>query len=202
MAAISVTIDGDLIAEWMLSTIRVRQKLNHHSYCNVVLRSPEDVRLPMESYLGKDIQVTTRDDAGNDVTLLDGFIRDVSLKYEIYGSYTVAIEGVTRSFKMDITERKAYYLEKTLSSIASELAGRAELDASVKAPEMRAFNYVQWGESDFSFLNRLADDYGCWLRPTAHGIEISDEFGDAVELEWRKEFGLKEFTARGALAPA
>ena len=52
---------------------------------------------------------------------------------------------------------------------------------------MRPLNYVQYAETDFSFLSRLADDYGCWLRPTAEGIEIKDQFGDTVDLTLRDE---------------
>ena len=176
--------------------------LNRHDRCSVVCRQTEDARLPIESYLGQDLLITTSDENDGDVTLFDGFVFDVSLKYEIYGSYTAQIVGVTRSLKMDLTERKQYYLEKPLSAIANELAGNAGLKAVVQSPEMRTLNYVQWGETDFSFLNRLADHYGCWLRPTAQGIEISDQFGDTVEVQWREEFGLKEFTTRGRLAPA
>ena len=202
MGSISVEVGGAASGWSIPGVVEIQQKLNRHSWCQIVCRQPEDERLPVESYLGQDLRIIAQDDANNQITLFDGFILDVSLKYEIWGNYTARIEGVTRSYKMDLTERTAYYQEKTLADIASDLAGKVGLQAVLQGPQLRPLNYVQWGESDFSFLNRLADDYGCWLRPTAQGIEISDQFGDAVELHWRREFGLKEFTTHGALAPS
>ncbi len=202
MAAISVSIGGEALAHSLLAAVEVRQKLNQHGWCQVVCRQTEDERLAIESYLGQGLTITADTEDDGQVTVFDGFILNVALKYEIYGSYTARIEAVTRSYKMDLTERKAYYLEKTLTDIANQLAGNAGLQAVVEGPDMRPLNYVQYGETDFSFVNRLADDYGCWLRPTAEGIEIKDQFGDTVDLSLRDEFGLKEFTTRGALAAA
>jgi len=202
MGTISVKVGGDSIAQSILVRAEVQQKLNSHDTCCVVCRETEDARPPIESYLGQDLQITTDDENDGEVTLFDGFVLDVSLKYEIYGSYTARIVGVSRSFKMDITERSQYYLEKPLSAIANQLAGNDGLQATVQCADMRPLNYVQWAETDFSFLNRLADHYGAWLRPTAQGIEISDQFTGSVEVKWREEFGLKEFTTRGRLAPA
>jgi uncharacterized protein involved in type VI secretion and phage assembly len=150
--------------------------------------------------LGKDLVISTyEEDNGSETTVFDGIVLDVELKYEVWGSYTARLTGVTRSYKMDLTPRKAYYLEKPLNAIASELAGHGGLQAVCQHPDKRPLNHVQWGESDFSFLNRLADDHGCWMRPTANGIEISDEFRDTVKLKWRNEFGLIEFTTKGTL---
>jgi uncharacterized protein involved in type VI secretion and phage assembly len=63
---------------------------------------------------------------------------------------------------------------------------------------------VQWGESDFAFLHRLADDHGGWMRPSAEGIEIFDSFQDGTTVYWRKESGedaLRGFSVKGVLAP-
>jgi uncharacterized protein involved in type VI secretion and phage assembly len=51
----------------------------------------------------------------------------------------------------------------------------------------------------------LSDDHGCWIRPTAQGIEILDKFqeSDAITLSWRQESenALRGFSVKGALAP-
>jgi uncharacterized protein involved in type VI secretion and phage assembly len=206
MAASYVRVDigGKPIYEFsgsiLLHQVDVIQELNRHWWCYIECRQTEDKRFPIEDALGKDLLVLAyEEDNDSETIVFDGFILDVELKYEVYGSYTARLTGVTRSYKMDLTPRKAYYLEKPLKAIASELAGHAGLQALTQCPDKRPLNHVQWGESDFSFLNRLVDDHGCWMRPTANGIEISDEFRDTVELKWRDEFGLTELTTKGTL---
>ena len=77
--------------------------------------------MPIESYLGQSLQMTANTEDDGEVTVFDGFIVNVALKYEIYGSYTARIEAVTRSYKMDLTERKAYYLKKRSPTSATSL---------------------------------------------------------------------------------
>jgi type VI secretion system secreted protein VgrG len=201
MAAAYLKIGGDLIKDAALVSVEITQELNHHWWCKIECRQTEDKRFPTEQCLGQDVQVLTFDQGGKQSVVFDGFIFDVELTYEVWGSYTAQLKAVTRSFKMDQTPRKAYYAEKTLSDVAQELAGHCGLQAQVKGPSRKALNYVQWGESDFDFLNRLADDYGCWMRPTARGVEISSEFQDEVTLKWREEEGLLKFKTKGTLGP-
>jgi type VI secretion system secreted protein VgrG len=200
MASIAVKIAGDLIPNALLARVEVRQKLNQHWWCRVALRRTSDERIPTESYIGQDLVVTTNDEEDGEVLLFDGIVLHVELKYEVWGSYGALLVGVTRSYKMDLAPRKAYYQEKTLDAIANDLAGNAGLQATVQGPSMRPLNYVQWAETDFSFLDRLADDYGCWMRPTPQGLEISNQFDDTVDLSWRDEYGLIEFTTAGTLS--
>jgi uncharacterized protein involved in type VI secretion and phage assembly len=61
-------------------------------------------------------------------------------------------------------------------------------------------NYVQWGETDFDFVKRIADDQGCFLRPTSRGIEIRQGFQDVgLTLRWHDEYGLLKFALKGSL---
>jgi type VI secretion system secreted protein VgrG len=199
MEAAYLKIGGDLIKDAILVAVEITQELNRHWWCRIECRQTEDKRFPTEQCLGQDVQVLTYDQGGNESVVFDGFIFDVELTYEVWGSYTAQLSAVTRSYAMDQTPRKAYYSEKTLSDVAKELTGHCGLQASVKGPSRKALNYVQWGESDFDFLNRLADDYGCWMRPTAKGIEIANEFQDEITLKWRDEAGLVKFKTKGTL---
>ena len=61
---------------------------------------------------------------------------------------------------------------------------------------------MQWGENDWAFLRRIADDLGCFVRPTAKGIEIRKGFQKAgLKIRWHDEYGLIRFTLRGRMAP-
>jgi hypothetical protein len=103
---------------------------------------------------------------------------------------------------MDVAPRKQNYVAHTLSSIASTMAGRAGLVASVKADSCKALSCVQNSETDFSFLNRLVGGSGCWLRPKTDGIEVFGSFQSGSTVEWRGEGDLIDFCIEGELAPA
>jgi uncharacterized protein involved in type VI secretion and phage assembly len=199
MSAAYLSIGGDLIKDALLTSVEITQELNEHWWCTVVCRQTEDKRFPTEQCLGQDIQILTYDENGAQSVVFDGFVLDVELTYEVFGSFTAQLTAVTRSYKMDLTPRKAYYLEKNLDQVATELTGHAGLQSSVTGPSKKALNYVQWGESDFDFLNRIVDDYGCWLRPSANGIEIFDSFQSGAKLQWRDEQGLLRFKTKGTL---
>jgi type VI secretion system secreted protein VgrG len=198
---LSLTINGAPVEDVLLSSVKITQELNHHAWSKIRCRRTEDERFPIEAWLGKDLQIICHDDQDAERMVFDGFILEVELDYEIYGSYAARLKGVTRSYKMDLTPRHAYYTEKTLSAIANQLAGPAGLQANVLTGNRKPLNYVQWGETDWAFLNRIVDDHEAWIRPTAHGFDICNSFQSEVPLEWREDgAGLLDFKMRGVLA--
>ena len=201
MALPQIQIGDGMIGDALLSTVEVKQELNRHWWCNIVYRQTEDERIPVEDLLGKSLEVKTADEAGAEHIHFSGFIFDVRLVYEVWGSFTAHLVAVSSSYHMDVTAHKQYYSEQTLSSIAGVIAGRSGLSIDVNAPGSKALNYVQYGETDFLFLNRLVDDYGAWLRPKKQGVEIFAAFQSGSKLQWRGEGDLIEFSLRGTMAP-
>lgn len=209
---LNLKIDGEIVKDVILQHVSVTQALNDHWWCHAECRHTLDQRpsaagdntaITVEEWLGKDIEVVEVAD-GSETPLFQGFVLEVELTYELSGSFTAILQAVSESFKMSVTQRNAYYQEMTLSDIASQLAGNSGLEATVTCQNRRPLNYVQWGESDFDFLHRLADDYGCWMRPSENGIEIYDSFQEEHTVYWRKESGedaLRAFSVKGSLAP-
>jgi type VI secretion system secreted protein VgrG len=193
-------LTGEFSEDAILGEVEVRQELNHHWWCSVECRQTEDRRFPIEDSLGKKLKVQAVDEAGTSHTLFDGFVLEGELEYEIFGSFTARLTGVTKSYKMDVTPRQAYYPAKGLDDVANEMGGRVGLsvDLSFK-PITPPLSYVQWGQTDFAFLQRLADDHKCWIRPTDKGLEIFDKFQDGSTVGWRGEEGLREFDLTGRL---
>ena len=202
---IRIMIDGQVLYDFspgaILETVEVRQELNDHSWCDLVCRQTVDQRFPVEDSLGKDLQIFGVDDQGNEKKVFDGLILESELEYEVYGTFRVLVRGVTRSYKLDLTPRQAYYRQESLEDVANKLAGLAGLDVSLTyKPREPPYTYVQWGETDFEFLKRLADDHDCWIRPTDNGIEILDTFQEAdTKISWRAEDGLRSFKIKGKL---
>jgi type VI secretion system secreted protein VgrG len=202
MALPYIQIGDDLLQDALLASVEIVQELNKHWWCTVVCRQTEDKRIPVEDFLGKSVKVKTTDQDGVEHINFTGFIFDVELNYEVWGSYSAQLVAVSDSYRLDLTARKQYYAEQTLSSIANTAAGRVGLAVSLDASSNKPLNYVQYGETDFSFISRIVDDYGCWMRPKEGGLEVFSSFQSGGALEWRAEDGLLDFRIKGTLSPA
>lgn len=197
MALPQIEIGDGLIGNALLSSVEVAQELNEHWWCRVVCRNTEDQRVPVEDLLGKSVTVKTTDETGVEYVHFSGTVHDVELEYEVWGSYTATLTAVSNSYGMDVTAHKQYYAEQTISSIAGVIAGRHGLAVSVNVADSKALDYVQYGETDFSFLHRMVDDSGAWMRPSESGLEVFSSFQAGTSVEWREENGLISFRLRG-----
>ncbi len=202
---ITIFIDGQQLDDFsegaILEQVIVRQELNDHWWCEVVCRQTEDQRFPFEDALGKPLKASTFDPSGVEHVAFTGFVLESQLDYEVYGSYTIHLVGVTKSYKLDLTPRQAYYHGKTMNQVTTTLADDASLSAKVLPDPTQTLSYVQYGETDFEFIKRMVDDAESWMRPTEDGIEVYDEFQPGAELQWRGEDdGLISFQAKGRLS--
>jgi len=202
MALPYIKVGDDLIQDALLASVEIVQQLNQHWWCTIVCRQTQDRRIPVEDLLGKPVKVQTIDDQGAACLNFAGFVLDVELMYEVWGSYAAQITCVSETYKMDITARKEYYTAQTLEQVAQTASGHVGLSATVTGPSQKALNYVQYGETDFSFVNRIVDDYACWLRPSETGIEIFNTFQSGTAVEFRGEDSLLDFKIKGVLAPS
>ncbi len=200
MPASYISINNEFVPDPLLAEVTVSQRLNEHTSCRVVIRSTPDKPIQIDQIIGKDLKISTVDHAGEEITVFEGFILETELEYEITGSFTAVIHAVSLSYKLEVTPQNRYFLAKPLSAIASALGGDDGLAVELSCADRKPLNYVQYGESDFNFLRRMADDHAAWIRPTADGILISDHFQPGCELEWRTEFGLQSFRTRARLA--
>lgn len=208
---LNLKIGGHLVSDVILNHVSVIQELNRHWWCHAQCRHLEDQRLGadqqaiirVEEWLGKDLQVLAIENGGQQI-IFDGFVREVELVYELSGAYTAVIQGVTKSYKMGVAGKQAYYSAASLSGVAQQLASNSGLKASVSCSDREPLNYVQSGESDFDFLRRIVDDHGGWLRPSKDGIEIFDSFQSGTKVKWQKASeanALLSFSLKGTLVP-
>lgn len=200
----SVKLGDNRLQDARLTSLEVRQVLNEHWWCTFSCGQAKDAPIPVQDWLGKLLEVTTTNEQGESHTHFSGFILSVDLVYEASGTFSAQCTAVTYSWLLDQAQHKQYYKAQTLAQIASIAVGRVGLSASVGIAASKPLNYVQYGETDFSFLHRITDDYKAWLRPTAKGIEIFDTFQAGVDMEWlgASGLGLLDFTLGGTLKPA
>ncbi len=206
---ITVKIDGkthdELSKGCVLRKVDVDQRLNDHWRTEIEIRQTEDERFPLEECIGKDLVITAADKAGSPYTLFEGVVEEGELVFEVYGSFTACLWGVTKSVRLAKRMRHKYFRKKNMEDVAKELTADHGLKSEVKEVSAkgwdpgRKLNYCQWDQSDFDFIKEQADYNWAWVRPTKDGVEIRGAFDKGVKLGWRGVEGLLRFSLRGKL---
>lgn len=194
-----VYIDGNPLDEALIERLTVTQALGEHWWCDVRFRQTKDHKPPCEEALGKPLRVVTQDENGTKIVIFGGFIIEAERSFEIWGSSGARLRAVTLSYLLELTPRRAYFLRQSPQDVAAKIMGRHGLDWTSQL-NGGPLSYVQQGETDFSFLLRLADDDEKWIRPTWTGLEARDSFADGVTVQWRAERGLLGFAVAGRIA--
>jgi type VI secretion system secreted protein VgrG len=195
-------IDGVTLDDAVISRLEVRQELGEHYWLDVEFRLYRPKLPPVASYLGKSIEFSISDDSGCESQIFTGLALEAELEYGLGRDIVARVRGVTNSFKLQLTPEENYFYQQNLQQVASTIFKEdgVELQFNVKG-ECAVMNYVQWGESDFDFVRRIADDQGCFMRPTPNGVEIRRGFDDntAQTLRWPHERELVSFSIKGRL---
>ncbi len=197
-----IRIGTDLLQDALVSSIQVSQELNEHWTCTITCRQGFGERISVESFLGQPVALTGIDESQSEAPLFTGFVLSVDLIYEPGGAFGAKVVAVSNSWKLDLAPHKRYYDDKSLAEVASAIAGASKQTIAVGVPAQKKLDYVQYGETDFAFLNRMVDDYGAWMRPTPTGLQIAAVFQPGTTVQWREKADLLDFKISGTLAPA
>lgn len=200
-----ISLGSEQLSSALLSTVEVRQALNDHWTCRVVLRDTPDRRPPVEDYAGKELKISTTDLDGTETVIFQGFVRNMRLIYEISGSWGAELEAVSATWKMAQGTRLKYFRQQTAQAAAQSVVSAAGLSQSGTMPAGAHLSYVQWDETDYSFFSRLVDDTEAWFRPEVSGgsgVEVQTAFQSGTTVNWREgEYGLLEWVTQGSLQP-
>src|SRR5215475_3352149 len=193
-------IAGKKIGEAMVRRVDVYQELGSHHRCSVDFSRDDLIPSRLEQFLGQSLVIEAVVPDGPTVTIFEGFISGGTLEHQLNGGTAIMLEGSSQSTKLDRNTREAYYLKKSLADVARDLGDKNGVKVNVNGDGGSPLNYVQRGETDFDFLRRLADDSGCFIRPTVDGVEIRKGFnGSGRTLTWNSDLLL--FQVRGELQP-
>lgn len=195
-------IDGQILKDAMISRLELRQQLGDHYWCSIEFRLLNQAQPPVPSYLGKPFEFVTFEEFTSELPIFSGLVLEAELEYGLHGDNTARLTAVTKSYKLQLTPEEDYFYKKDLTEVAQKVISEDGLKVELtKIGPCAKMNYVQWGESDFDFVKRIADDQGCAIRPTADGVEIHRGFQDSgVTLRWHDEYGLIRFSLKGKLA--
>ncbi|MBO0719854.1 MAG: type VI secretion system tip protein VgrG [Blastocatellia bacterium] len=194
-------IDGQILKDAMISNLEIRQELGAHYWCDVEFRLINQQQPPVATYLGKTLEFIAFEEYATEFPVFNGLVLEAELAYELHGDYIARLRGVTESYKLQLTPEEDYFYKKNLKEVAQQIISQDGLELQFNANgDSKRMNYVQWGESDFDFLRRIADDQGCFMRPTPKGVEIRQGFEDTgLTIRWNEEHGLISFSIKGWL---
>src|SRR5262245_14672816 len=194
-------IDGQNLEDVVISRLEIRQELGAHYWLDVEFRLVNQEQPPVASYLGKSIEFSVFEEFGSELPIFTGLTLEAEMEYGFRRDFVARVRGVTQSYKLQLTPEEGYFFKMDLQKVASEILeeDKLELQYSVTG-KCAVMNYVQWGESDFDFIRRIADDQGCFMRPTPKGVEIRRGFEEPGQtMRWHDEHGLLSFSIKGSL---
>jgi phage baseplate assembly protein gpV len=203
---VRVFVDGQNVQELapflLMLDCTVTRELNQHSTCAVQFREPPGSRFFFESTIGKPMKVeVTNEGGGIFAVLFAGLVQQVDADWELNGSAVLTLSGISESFTLDTFNRSQTFRALNFLDASKRLRGKfGGAFFGVDTPKM---NMLQFNETDWSFLRRLADRFGCFLQLLNDGeIEIHKEFVDTgLSVAWRTENGLGKFRSTGRMTP-
>lgn len=158
-----------------IERLEVTQELSAHTRCDLFFMRDNDTDTSLDLLLGQPVAVTLTDETGP-VTVFTGFVLGGSQSHQQNHGSAFVLEGISNSWSLE-RPRTAYYPESRLQQIASAM----NVKIAGQAPSQEPLQYVQFGETDFAFLNRVADDHGMIVRTTDERPELRLGF-ETVEL--------------------
>ena len=218
--SVSISIDGGPALRDYHS-VSIRQELfAHHSFQVAVPyeileteRGDGFFHQAHERYCGKPIAIQFTPVVVKDPPLLfKGIITHIALSNSGDFAHSFVLSGYSPTYLLEDGAQRRAFLKKDLKAIFSEVLqpyGKNVLTTGALAPQHAgAVKYtVQYGESSYSFLRRVADEYGEWfyydgqalhLGPPAEAdalpfaVEGTEGFTMAIELQPTK-FALSRY---------
>jgi type VI secretion system secreted protein VgrG len=152
--------------------VEVVQELGQHTKCRLFFTRDRDTDLAVDAMLGQELRITIEDDAGV-VEVFEGVVMEGTQNHQLSHGSAFRLEGRSRSIAME-RRRTTYFPASTVGDVIRRLG--ATLAGSPLAGD--PLEYVQFGETDFEFLRRLADENGMFLRTSGPTVEVRSEFDD------------------------
>ena len=171
-----------------ITELRLIKKANEHAWLRFrgVLKEGEEESLLEDDWEEK--AVTLKEEG---TTLFCGVATDIGIVCES-GVYYLEAEAVSWTIKLDKEEKKRSFQENGLSyyTIAEQLAAEAGGSVQCHAEEKQVKNLLlEYSETDWEFLKRLASHSNSVLVPDPKGTTPSFAFGVPEGMEYKDEAG-------------
>ncbi|MBS1643798.1 MAG: hypothetical protein JST36_02060 [Bacteroidetes bacterium] len=167
--SVEITINGKKISPF--SRLSLRQQFNEHHYFELhfnydVLEAKGAVTLDKsKDFLGKAINISFNDlKKSKKETVFKGLVTDIRISNTLDSPGDLIFSGYSPTILLENSESNNSFLESTLSAIVRSVSAAVptnDLNVSVSPVKKNALPYcVQYHESNFKFLRRIAAEYG------------------------------------------
>ncbi|HEX9062343.1 MAG TPA: contractile injection system protein, VgrG/Pvc8 family [Clostridia bacterium] len=176
-----------LVSPYMISSLvelRIIRRLNAHVSLYFTGVIPEDKK---DTYVEKakandTIEVTEVDSEGGNVrSLFKGLVSEVAVR-SVRGTYYFEVSGLSHSCKMDVTLKNRSFQNKSMQykdlvkKVAADYPGTDFIDTASNSSQINGL-IVQYNETDWQFLKRMASHFGSVLVPYANSDKPKFWFG-------------------------
>lgn len=188
---IKIQIAGETLTRF--SRLMINQKVHTHHRFSLLQPLPKEfVEQAMDkaqNYVGKtiDISITPSNTQATAPMVFKGIITEAQLVRTAGASGGIIINGYSPTILMEGAPNTRSFSDKTLSDISKDILSKySEVKNSVAISNDTTLPYtVQYGESDFGFLCRMAQKKGQWL--FYNGEEL--QFGKPKSKTFTLEYG-------------
>jgi len=168
-----ITIEIDGVALTRFSKLVINQKVQTHHRFSLLQPLPKEFVSQgidkAQKYVGQSIKIsiTPSTMSTESPLLFNGIITEAQVVRTSGASGGIVINGYSSTILLEGTPNIRSFSDKSLSDIVKEVVGtypQENLKPSVNVENDPVLPYtVQYGESDFAFLSRLAQKKGQWL---------------------------------------
>lgn len=176
-----VTIGDLMLRNSEVERLEIVQELGQHTTCKIDFIRDSALDVSLDQLLRDPVSVKVQGEGGPVIEIFQGAITDGVQSHLLNLGSKFSLEAVSPSERLEY-EDTVYFPQSTLSTIAAKFGVKIVGNLKRNPP---AFDHVQWGESEFAFLKRLADEHGAFIVTTGAEPEIRTEFEDkGWELLW------------------
>ncbi|SFW70368.1 Rhs element Vgr protein [Sinomicrobium oceani] len=168
---IRIAINGELLTRF--STIAIAQQLRAHHVFSIKQSLPKEFISQAidkaQNYMGQPVHIEIKSKSLQKETsplVFKGLITDVSVDRSKGAAGEIVISGTSPTVKLDGVPNTRSHIGKELSAIVRDTVGALKdaVNLNVQIARDTALDYtVQYKESDFGFLCRMAKKKGAWF---------------------------------------
>lgn len=189
---VSIEIDGEKLGRF--SKLTLHQELNaHHNFTLVQPMPREFVEQAVDksqSYIGKPILITIESSflKTEGSLLFKGIVVQSEIVREFGVSSYILIKGYSPTILLEGNPHVQSFTDRSVGDITNEVLNKyskQQLKSSIAPKNSSSLPYtVQYNESDFSFLKRLAKKKGEWLYYNGAELFIGEPKGNSFQMDY------------------
>ena len=149
--------------------VKIEQEINKHAtlFCRGLLVEGTDFSYIQQDSVGRNISLMVENHGDQEAILFQGIVKEIEVKV-IDGSYYLEVHGISYSSLLDIMRKERSFQDKAMSytqlvrEVTATYPGAAVNDVVSNGKPIEQF-LVQYLETDWEFLKRLAADFNTGL---------------------------------------